>query len=108
MSRLVLKPPALRAEIVDGEVLWVDDTSRNYDGMDTMHAVKEPDGWYEALIKEDGCVEINRYFNIPAPEVDDERQLVDFIHVCSIDDFIKRLEALKVVAKERFGEEWRV
>ena len=102
----------LTPEIVEGEILWVDDvleTEKNppLDPADpAFYHVKEPDGWYTARLKWDGCVEVARYFNYPAPEIEDDRQDIDSIHICSIDDFIKRLEGLKVVGREKFGEDW--
>lgn len=65
----------------------------------------EPNGWYEACVRWDGCMEFKRYFNTPFGG-DSEDPVMDRVHICDIDDLIKRLEALKVCAKEHFDEDW--
>jgi hypothetical protein len=72
--------------------------------------VKDPEGWYEAIVKWDGCIELSRFFNLPLPRrADDEAQMEDHIHICDLDGFIARLQALKNVAREYFdaqGRDW--
>jgi hypothetical protein len=68
--------------------------------------VHDPNGWFKAIVTTDGCIHLNRYHNIPLPEVEDERQLTDYLHICDLDDMIARLQSLKTVAQAHFGEEW--
>ncbi len=60
--------------------------------------VIDPDGKYKANAKHDGC--INYYRGIDSP-CDCEQ-----IHICDIDAEIARLQALKAIAIEHFGERW--
>lgn len=68
--------------------------------------LEDPDGWYKAIVKWDGCVHFNRLHNVPLPETGEGPQLVDYIHYCDIDEEIKRLEALRDKAREFFGDDW--
>jgi hypothetical protein len=68
--------------------------------------VQDPEGWYKAIVTSDGCIHLNRYLNIPLPEVEDEQQLEDYLHICDLDDMIARLQALKTMAQTHFGKEW--
>ena len=65
---------------------------------DETHAhwlqLRSPDGW-RAHARFDGCVEI----------VADSVQCIE-IHVCELDDFIARLQALRAMAIGYFGEDW--
>jgi len=71
----------------DGPPWWV----LAEDGEATRRVVS-PKGWWEATLRYDGCVQFRRYFNVPmAEEVDD-------IHLCDLDETIKRLEALRAFA----------
>lgn len=71
---------------------------------------EEGDVWYRADVRFDGCVHLYTYGNVPYNE-DSKREdpacCDDYIHICSIDDMIVRLQALKVKAKEHFGDDWR-
>lgn len=52
---------------------------------------------YEAKVCWDGCVDFTRSFN-----GDD-----DSLHICDLDDFIRRLQELRGLGAEYFGnEEW--
>lgn len=57
----------------------------------------DPEGWYSARVKWDGCVDFYRYMNIPLErrELGEEDECDCYIHICNIDDMIKRLEALR-------------
>lgn len=68
--------------------------------------LKTKDGWYQASVKWDGCIEFRRLHNVPLPITDEHPQMVDQIHYCDIDEEIKRLEKLRDKAKEFFGEDW--
>ena len=70
--------------------------------------VKEPDGWYTAICKWDGCVHFYRYHNVPYPQPEDDKMaLDDYIHYCSLDEEIERLTKLRDKAREFFeDEEW--
>jgi hypothetical protein len=72
--------------------------------------VADPEGWYHAVVKWDGCIELERYFNIPAtedPERSDPAAEADCgYHICDLDAEIARLQALKAEARKHFGEHW--
>ena len=70
-------------------------------------SVQDPDGWYEADVKWDGCIHFHQYSNVPLPrKVNNKEQLHDYLHICDIDDIIKRLTQLKAVAQQHFGKDW--
>ena len=62
----------------------------------------DPEGWWMAVAKWDGCIDLHRVFNIPLPLRDDEAQLSDYIHLCDIDETIARLQELKKLATAHF------
>ncbi len=67
--------------------------------------LRDPEGWYAAYVKWDGCFELRRFFNVSATTKDEEdnRQAdTDQIHICDIDDIIARLQSLKAIANEHF------
>lgn len=70
--------------------------------------LKDPEGWYTAAVKWDGCIHFNRYFNAPHKEGETrlEHETDDYLHICDIDDLIERLQALKAEAKKHYGEKW--
>jgi len=81
-----------------GNLLWIN--------------AREPNGWYVARVKYDGCVDFYRYHNQPCPpectggEEQPHPTMIDYIHLCDIDQEIERLQALKKLAMEKFGEDW--
>jgi hypothetical protein len=64
----------------------------------------DPDGWWEAGVRFDGCVHLRHYSN--RPRTDPERRLEDedYIHICDLDDAIARLVALREAAQSHFGQ----
>jgi len=71
--------------------------------------LKDPEGWYSAVVKWDGCIHFNRYYNEPMDSEyhkTTDQANVDYIHICDVDDMIARLKALKETALEYFGEYW--
>jgi len=73
--------------------------------------LKDPEGWYSAVVKWDGCIHLYRYFNSPMgseyhKETHDEN--IDYIHICDVDDMIARLVALKEKALGHFGDGWEL
>ena len=67
---------------------------------------RDPEGWYKAHVKRDGCVEFTRFFNVPAALDDFAPDTYDHIHICDLDDFIERLQALRAAAIEHYGDAW--
>jgi len=66
--------------------------------------IKDPEGWYRAAVRYDGCIDLYRYFNTPVGlDPENDREMTDDIHICDIDDFIARLQALKQEAHKHFG-----
>ena len=69
--------------------------------------VQDPEKWYDADVRSDGCIDFTRYFNFPLDWPERDEDDVDcYIHICDIDDFIARLKALKQMAIEHFGDSW--
>ena len=83
---------------------WVEDWENNFvdeGGYGLMFLeLKDPEGWWAASVRYDGCINLNRYFNEPN---DADPSNTDYIHICDLDDFIERLQALKLLAQVRFG-----
>ena len=72
----------------------------------TSIQLDDPDGWYSAKVKFDGCVDFYRYHNWPKGKAPAGREeMADYIHICDIDDTIARLQAIKKAAIQHF-EEW--
>lgn len=63
--------------------------------------VIDPEGWCKASVKWDGCIHFDKFYNAPYP--DGERE---YMHICDLDDLIKRLQALKLEAQKHFGDKW--
>ena len=63
--------------------------------------LQDPDGFFHAYVKFDGCVGYTRYDTVP----NDEAQCDD-IHICDLDREIERLQALKELALKHFGPDW--
>lgn len=53
----------------------------------------------EVDVRRDGCVHIYKHYELPALDS-------DYVHICDLQEFIDRLEALKARAIETFGEHW--
>jgi hypothetical protein len=63
--------------------------------------LRDPDGWYEASVKWDGCVHFLRHFNEPDGKGD-----TDYLHICDLDEEIARLTALRDMSRAHFGPDW--
>jgi hypothetical protein len=63
-------------------------------------------GWHYAVVKWDGCIHYNRYYNHPKQdqEARPEDELSDYLHICDLDEEIERLRELKEHALAHFGE----
>lgn len=98
-----VKSAATEGEIVDTEsTLWAITEDEPY-----RFVAVDPEGWWRAAVKEDGCISFSRFFNRPlfAPdrEPDDEAQM----HICELDDLIERLTALKALAdRHQWKDGW--
>ncbi len=72
------------------------------------------DGWNWAEVKWDGCIDYYRVVNDPIPdgvtelppEEEPAGRLIDYMHICDIDEEIERLQKLKAAAIAFFGEDW--
>jgi hypothetical protein len=81
-----------------GGKMWVHGKTVEHHWLD----LEDPDGWYYASVKWDGCIHLYRCWNEPHSE--EER---DYYHICDIDYEIERLQALKEEALKHFGRDWR-
>jgi hypothetical protein len=65
--------------------------------------IEDPEGWYSARVKWDGCVDYYRYYNTPkGVDVENDDTMEDYMHFCCIDEEITRLQALKRIAYNYF------
>jgi hypothetical protein len=80
---------------------WIVIEGRN---SDTWLDVRDPDGWWSAYVKWDGCIGLSRYFNDPMDDKKRNDDDIDSIHICDIDETIRRLQSLKAKALEHFGD----
>ena len=71
---------------------------------DHFLVVEDPNGWYEAYVKWDGCITYNKLHNVPLPQTGEHPQLIESIHICDIDEEIERLQELKKVSIKHFGD----
>ncbi len=69
--------------------------------------------WMAASVKWDGCIHLSTAGNVPfckeygdANGKRDEAACDDYIHICNIDDYIKKLLQLKDAAVKHFGDKW--
>lgn len=68
-------------------------------------AIHDPEGWWRAGIRWDGCVNLDCFRNIPFhadPKRESHQCCDDYIHICDVDDLIARLQSLKEMAQEYF------
>ena len=69
---------------------------------------RDQDGWWEAVCKWDGCVDLQHFGNIPYdedPERENPQCCDDYIHVCDLKEYVERLQALLTLAQDFFGDE---
>ena len=63
-------------------------------------SLEDPDGWRSAKVRFSGCVEYCRYHNHPMYDPDLDEDYIDQIHICNIDEEIKRLQELRDIYVE--------
>lgn len=82
--------------------------SDNPEIADIFLELRDPEGWWKATVRDSGCVHLHRYHNVPCTVRDDEEhpQLIDYLHICDVDDLIERLTELKELAQSKFGKDW--
>ena len=69
--------------------------------------VVDPDGWYSAIVKWDGCVDFYSYANSPFVEGENrDEDCDDYIHICDLDEYIDRLTKLRDEARKHFSNHW--
>ena len=70
--------------------------------------LRDPEGWWEAFVKWDGCGEVYQALNVPFTiEARANRHgsaIVQSFHFCNVDDLIARLYALKAEALKHFSD----
>jgi hypothetical protein len=85
--------------------LWEVDQANTNEYVLELH---DPDDWYKADVRRDGCVHLYQSSNrrLSEQEVNLSNPDVSYIHICYIDGFIKRLQNIKQKAMEHFGPHW--
>lgn len=76
-----------------------------------VHSEVGEDGrhWWSASVKWDGCIDLHRAYNIPFGTPDRDKDHMAFtsdLHLCDLDELIERLQLLRAMAKQHFGEDW--
>ena len=68
--------------------------------------LRDPEGWFSAVVKWDGCIHLYSYANISLNDRKDgyEDTCDDYMHICDLDDFEKCLKELREQATKHFGE----
>lgn len=88
----------------------IDKINRMDEGKGEVYSIRLVDTKYreqEAYIKWDGCIDFRKYWNdatVDDVHSEEKGHNCNYIHICDIDDMIKRLQELKEVAKEHFSE----
>lgn len=87
--------------------LWEIDQSQTNEYL--LH-LRDPEDWYEACVKWDGCVNFYQAYNEPLPEkiTTLDTSDISYIHICNLEDHIKRLQDIHKKALEHFGQNWPV
>lgn len=68
----------------------------------------DPQGWFKALVKYDGCVDLSHAYNEPfKPDGEQVEDDSGDIHICDLDDFICRLIKLREQTISHFKEHGR-
>lgn len=78
-------------------------------GNEHVAEFRDPEGWFKATVRADGCIDLWHYHNVPLQsrtndEANENMELEDYLHLCDLDDLIARLQSLKARAAEHFGE----
>jgi hypothetical protein len=95
--------PPVEGEVIDVSPLW---EVVQGESTDVRLVLREPQGWYSAQLKLDGCVDFTRFFNVPDGMPDRDEDMGDTLHICDLDDLIDRLRALQEAARRHFGATW--
>lgn len=85
---------------------WLDVISNDIEDDESYH-------YWHASVTANGCIHLHHADNEPysaeAGFSNKQRaceQQDSYIHICDLDEYIKRLTALRDIAKKHFGEEW--
>lgn len=86
---------------------WDIDTEKTVDHwLEVMGKEEYGDRWWGGRAKWDGCVQINRAFNVPFPITHEHPQGVDGLHICDLDEFIEMLLELREMGRKHFNNEY--
>ena len=98
-------PKIDKPSISDRELWEISEKGKDDAWIKLRNGGEYPDAYYRATAEMFGCVEFYRIHN--GADWDDENAMIDYIHICSIDDMISRLQALKrIVAEALDCEGW--
>ena len=99
----VLKPNPPASEMWRVRSEYTDDDETDRARLLISFEAEDPDGWFHASVKWDGCVDFRQYFNFPRG---DSKSHENYIHICDLDGFIERLTALRDLASKKWSGEW--
>ena len=87
--------------------MWEVDEPETNEVRLTLH---DPEDWYKADVRWDGCVHFYQASNKPMSEqaFNLNNPDISYLHICYIDDLIKRLQDIQTKAKEHFGQDWPI
>lgn len=76
---------------------------KEYEGTKNVVIEDEETGMHEVTLKWDGCIDYFVGANGVKPSEDSKNENTDYIHICDIDDMIKKLQAIKEYGKKHFN-----
>jgi hypothetical protein len=79
---------------------------KEYEGTKNVELEDVEIGSDQVTLKWDGCVDYQMGSNGIKPSEDPSGENTTYIHICDIDEFIEKLQALKAFGKKHFDNEY--
>jgi hypothetical protein len=79
---------------------------KEYEGSRNIVVEDKVYGTDEVTLKWDGCIDYRIGSNGVKPSEDETGDNTDYIHICDIDEFIVKLQALKELGIKHFNNEY--
>lgn len=78
---------------------------KEYEGTRNVVLEDEEFGFDEVTLKWDGCIDYHMGCNGVKPSEDTKGENTQYIHICDIDEFIEKLQALKAYGIKHFDND---
>ena len=82
-------------KVLDCDEGWID-----------LEITGDIEGHWEANVREDGCVNLRKFWRKGEPLDHISAAGKDYIHICKLEEAIARLEAIRATARLKWGETW--